>query len=174
MLSERAKGKQRAIEPPVEDQPISGQGLAPEPEQTSRDLVVRFTEGAPDLTISVEKRDSVRDVKRHVRVLFLAVRSKLNQHLSLQIREARPDLRNRRLRLIHSGRLLTDGTFLYSWLETLEKRQKNVYVEKEVVSPTTAAVAAKTATTWIHCSVGPEMDPSEAEDDAKLQVCQFG
>jgi len=78
MLSERAKGKQRAIEPPIEDQPISGQGLAPEPEQTSRNLVVRFTEGAPDLTISVEKRDSVRDVKRHVRVLVLTVRSKLN------------------------------------------------------------------------------------------------
>ena len=39
MLSEKAKGKQRAVDP-VNDSP-------------SRELMVRFTEGIPDLTISV-------------------------------------------------------------------------------------------------------------------------
>jgi len=54
MLSERAKGKQRAVDPPVEE------------EESSRILVVRFTEGAPDLTITVSKADFVKDVKKHV------------------------------------------------------------------------------------------------------------
>ena len=52
MLSERAKGKQRAVDPPVE---------------SSRELVVRFTEGAPDLTITVNKAESVKTVKKRVR-----------------------------------------------------------------------------------------------------------
>jgi hypothetical protein len=57
MLSEKAKGKQRAIdETPVE----------PEPE-LSRDLVIRFTEGIPDLTLNVSEKDAIRDVKRNVR-----------------------------------------------------------------------------------------------------------
>ena len=54
MLSERAKGKQRAVDPPV--------GEA----ESSRDLVVRFTEGAPDLTVTINKADSVKDVKKRV------------------------------------------------------------------------------------------------------------
>lgn len=51
MLSERAKGKQRAVDLPVE---------------SSRELVVRFTEGAPDLTITVSKAESVKNVKKRV------------------------------------------------------------------------------------------------------------
>lgn len=51
-LSDKAKGKQRAVEP-IE-------------EPSSRELMVRFTEGVPDLTIRVQKRDSVRDVKNNV------------------------------------------------------------------------------------------------------------
>jgi hypothetical protein len=54
MLSERAKGKQRAVDPPVGEV------------EFSRDLVVRFTEGMPDLTITVHRADSVKDVKKHV------------------------------------------------------------------------------------------------------------
>lgn len=64
-LSEKAKGKQRAVEPPLAaDQPAP---RPPLPEATSRDLVVRFTEGAPDLTIRLHRTDSVREVKKHVR-----------------------------------------------------------------------------------------------------------
>jgi hypothetical protein len=73
MLSEKAKGKQRAIDPflDVSATHSAAAAAAPAPEETSRELVVRFTEGAPDLTITVHKRDSVRDVKKHVRVLPL-------------------------------------------------------------------------------------------------------
>jgi hypothetical protein len=58
-LSEKARGKQRAVDPEPE----------PEPEPDApRQLLVRFTEGLPDLTVTVGKLDSARDVKSHVRV----------------------------------------------------------------------------------------------------------
>lgn len=68
-LSEKAKGKQRAVEPPLPTTAGPANSTpAPPPEPTSRDLVVRFTEGAPDLTIRLDKKDSVRDVKKYVRL----------------------------------------------------------------------------------------------------------
>jgi hypothetical protein len=72
-LSEKAKGKQRAIEPLDRERSTSSlQEIKPaEDERPSRDLVVRFTEGFPDLTVTVEKEDFVRDVKRKVRTVFL-------------------------------------------------------------------------------------------------------
>ncbi|PPR02400.1 hypothetical protein CVT26_011368 [Gymnopilus dilepis] len=174
MLSERAKGKQRAVEPILddEDQASSSSGshlrdvesAALKP--TSRDLVVRFTEGVPDLTVSVNKEDSVKDIKR-------------------RIRELRPELHNRRLRLIHSGRLLTDGTFLYSWLTSLEERQQRAQSENPElnaglgdVSPVKSSAAEKPAdspsqTTWLHCSIGPVMSADEIEDDSKAQAAQI-
>ncbi len=55
MLSEKAKGKRRAVEP-----------VEPDP-HPDRALVIRFTEGIADLTFSISKQDAVRDVKRMVR-----------------------------------------------------------------------------------------------------------
>lgn len=68
VLSEKAKGKQRAVDPPTDI--FEGQTSSNEPPESSLDLVVRFTEGSPDLTISVEKDDTVRHVKRRVRFLI--------------------------------------------------------------------------------------------------------
>jgi hypothetical protein len=65
MLSDRAKGKQRAIDPHL----ASGE-VAPVVESSvdsTRDLVIRFTEGIPDLVVAVDQQDSVWDVKRKVR-----------------------------------------------------------------------------------------------------------
>ncbi|KAF8971062.1 DUF2407 ubiquitin-like domain-containing protein [Flammula alnicola] len=144
MLSEKAKGNNSK----ATKCPITPGG------DVSR-LVVRFTEGAPDLTITVDKKDSVRDVKNH-------------------IRDARPELSNRRLRLIHSGRLLTDGTFLFSWLTSLEERQQRAHADDESSGPATATAAtAKASTTWIHCSVGPVVNPGEAEDEKNVQTAQI-
>jgi hypothetical protein len=79
-----------------------------------------------------------------------------------QIRDVRPELQRRRLRLIHSGRLLTNGTFIYSWLTSLEDKQrkavKDVTTEEEVPS-------ASQALTWLHCSVGPELTQEEEEEN---------
>lgn len=69
MLSEKAKGKQRAVDPPDDDYRAPGQSTLTETESEydpPRDLLIRFTEGVPDLTIPVNKLDSARDIKRRV------------------------------------------------------------------------------------------------------------
>ncbi|KAG6857733.1 hypothetical protein H0H87_004149 [Tephrocybe sp. NHM501043] len=138
-LSEKAKGKQRAVEPPRSgDTPAQPDSL---PEE-SRDLVIRFTEGYPDLVVDVGQQDTVRDVKR-------------------KIREERPELNDRRLRLIHSGRLLTEGTFLYSWLASLEERQKRAAPDD---SNNSSQSQPSSVITWMHCSVGPKLEPGEPEE----------
>lgn len=79
-----------------------------------------------------------------------------------QIRDVRPELRKRRLRLIHSGRLLTDGTFIYSWLTSLEDKQRKAV--KEVTTEEDGSGASQ-ALTWLHCSVGPELTHEEEEEN---------
>jgi len=140
MLSEKAKGKQRATEPPSEPEP--------QPE-LSRDLVIRFTEGIPDLILKVSQKDAIRDVKNN-------------------IRNARPQLEDRRLRLIHSGRLLTDGTLLYSWITTLEERQRRATSDEA-----SGTQQPSNITTWLHCSVGPKIESGEEGEDAKTQMAQL-
>jgi hypothetical protein len=54
MLSDKAKGKLRAVDAPESS------------ESPPRELVVRFTEGEQDLVLSVTEKDAVRDVKRMV------------------------------------------------------------------------------------------------------------
>jgi hypothetical protein len=78
-------------------------------------------------------------------------------------------LKDRRLRLIHSGRLLTDGILLYSWLASLEERQKRAAPDDEKGAQN--ATATPTTTTWMHCSVGPKLEAGEEEsDEGKTQV----
>ena len=59
-LSEKAKGKQRAMDPPDVGQGPSSTRSA------SRDLTIRFTEGGSDLIIHVVEKDAVKDVKQKV------------------------------------------------------------------------------------------------------------
>ncbi|KAG9315991.1 hypothetical protein JVU11DRAFT_3649 [Chiua virens] len=136
MLSEKVKGKQRAVDP--------------EQHNDSRNLTIRFTEGFPDLVLFVTSTDTVRDVKA-------------------KIVTARPQLNDRRLRLIHAGRLLTDGTLLHSWLSTLEERQQraNVSQSNDTPSPPQPQII-----TWLHCSVGPKVEPGTESED-KPQVAQL-
>ena len=70
VLSEKAKGKQRAVDPPADIFEAQTSSSISQPQESSRDLVVRFTEGSPDLTISVEKDDTVRHIKRRVSLLI--------------------------------------------------------------------------------------------------------
>ncbi|KAI9464956.1 DUF2407 C-terminal domain-containing protein [Lactarius psammicola] len=152
MLSEKAKGKQRA-DPISEDVPGHGSS-------TPRELMVRFTEGVQDLVLRLTEHDSVHDVK-------------------VQIREARPQLQHRRLRLIHAGRLLTDSTQLASWLSTLEERQQRASTKDKdgtdsLVTPTTPYPATPGAVPWLlQCSVGPQLSEGEDDDDAQAQEAQI-
>ena len=58
-LSEKAKGKQRAVEPQPEANPIDQQRL----------LTIRFTDGLPDLSMVLEARskETIRRLKEKVR-----------------------------------------------------------------------------------------------------------
>jgi hypothetical protein len=114
----------------------------------------------------VGEKDSVRDVKKLVSPSPLSLRTL--PVINSQIREARPQLKDRRVRLIHSGRLLTDGTFLYSWLTSLEERQKRAALEKGNGGQQPAS-----AITWLHCSVGPKIETSDQDDEGAIQVRVF-
>ena len=72
MLSEKAKGKQRDV------------GLADVPPSSSepKKLVIRFTEGVPDLTLYVEENDTIRDIKRNVSIRNIII---LHSQSSLSI-----------------------------------------------------------------------------------------
>ncbi|KAI0786128.1 DUF2407 C-terminal domain-containing protein [Abortiporus biennis] len=141
MLSEKAKGKQRATEP-VEDEDIQ-----------AKTLIIRFTEGFPDLSLEVREGDTVRDVKQY-------------------IRQAREPLKQRRLRLIHSGRLLTDGTHVYPLIVAQEEKQKPSSSDASSSTPSSPTDPAPVLTTWLHCSVGPQTTDGE-EEEASVQTAQL-
>ncbi|PCH39812.1 hypothetical protein WOLCODRAFT_116208 [Wolfiporia cocos MD-104 SS10] len=146
MLSEKAKGKQRAVGPDLDAQPA--------PQYLTRDLIVRFTEGIPDLTLQVAEQDVVKDVKR-------------------KIRDARPQLIDRRLRLILSGQLLADNIPLYHRLASLEQRQhRAVAGDNDTEGTVPKDRNANSATTWLHCSVGPPLTAGE-EDETQVQTAQL-
>lgn len=61
-LSEKAKGKQRAVEP--QDVDASGSQTS---ENTTRTVTIRFTDGLPDLNLSLEPKDTVQILKKKAR-----------------------------------------------------------------------------------------------------------
>jgi len=75
MLSEKAKGKQRAVE--LDDQNDS-QNPSIRVGDVPQDILVRFTDGAPDVTVVVAKGSSVQDVKQLVRPFCLSVHHELS------------------------------------------------------------------------------------------------
>ncbi|KDQ62820.1 hypothetical protein JAAARDRAFT_190093 [Jaapia argillacea MUCL 33604] len=180
-LSEKAKGKQRAIpsqnEHPLSTNPVdtqgkgkgkeratNGTGEREERAELSRELIIRFTEGFPDLLIRVKEKETVREVKNNIRI-------------------SRPELSTRRLRLIHSGRLLTDGTCLYGWLVSLEERQRRAVSqtgsEVDGLMQSWAEVDGEVKTggggvaTLLHCSVGPELSEGEPDEGGDQQANQI-
>ncbi|KAI5123149.1 hypothetical protein M0805_000852 [Coniferiporia weirii] len=153
-LSEKAKGKQRAVEPQVPEEPVP---------VTQRPLTVRFTDGLPDLVLTLNAEDTVRGVKQ-------------------QIRENRPQVAKRRLRLIYSGRLLADNVVLFDWLASLEKRLNKTTdahagqgkAKEDVESGPAEVPPAAAPPTWLHCSVGTEMtEEEEEEDERRIQKSQI-
>lgn len=67
--------------------------------------------------------------------------------------------------LRHSGKLLTDGMLIYTWLKSLDERQQRA---AQTFGPQSAAPPPAP---WLHCSVGQRLEPSELEsDEGKEQV----
>ncbi|KAF8170331.1 DUF2407 ubiquitin-like domain-containing protein [Mycena galopus ATCC 62051] len=139
-LSEKAKGKQRAVEFP-DSRPCSVPVALP----ATCDLVIRFPEGTPDLRVVVTEHDTLKDVKDMIRC-------------------ERPQLSNKRLRFIHSGRLLADTLVLHAWLVELDEKRKQS-VEDDSGPP-------NSETTWMHCSVGREIEDGE-DEEGKEQKAQL-
>ena len=63
-LSEKAKGKRRAVLPQDDDDLEAG---PPEPSQ--RTFTILFTDGLPELELTVNETDTVKDVKTRVCLL---------------------------------------------------------------------------------------------------------
>ena len=60
-LSEKAKGKQRAVDP------LDGESSRSDPNESSpHTITVRFADASPDLSVTVEGSDSVRTLKQKV------------------------------------------------------------------------------------------------------------
>ncbi|KAI0688709.1 DUF2407 ubiquitin-like domain-containing protein [Cytidiella melzeri] len=151
-VNAKAKGKMRVSEP-VHVSDDAGPSLSQyEEPPATKPLVVRFSEGIPDLSLQIAERDAVRDVKR-------------------QIREHRPELQDHRLRLIHSGRIIPDGTYLYPWILALESRQRRA-TSKLADSGDPEPEDASQSTIWVHCSVGNKIEPGE-EDETREQRAQL-
>ncbi|KAG8965546.1 hypothetical protein FRC00_000022 [Tulasnella sp. 408] len=156
-LSEKAKGKQRAIEVDDEDTPGPSSSSSHRPHSpATRVVTIRFTEGVKDLNLDISERETVRDIKSKIRLM-------------------RPSLEKRRLRLIHSGRLLTDGTFLYGWIASLEEHQRRANVDTGTSRQSTDSSPAadslgghqRPEPIWLHCSIGPEIQEEQEEDAAQ-------
>ncbi|KAI0770075.1 DUF2407 ubiquitin-like domain-containing protein [Fomes fomentarius] len=140
-LSDKAKGKQRVVDPVPEIPPM-------------KDLTIRFTEGIPDLTVQIAEKDTVKDVKSNIRL-------------------ARPELKDRRLRLIHSGQLLADNNQLYSRILSLEQRRRPTQASNSGDEADEAEDQnAPAPPTWLHCSVGPQLHEGE-EEDSRMQTAQL-
>ncbi|ORX37232.1 hypothetical protein BD324DRAFT_650838 [Kockovaella imperatae] len=126
-LSEKSKGKQRAVNASEEDGGGKGAG-----ETDDLDNIARYEAAAPGSTHDTTK---ARSPGRHVTVVFSNESESGGGNLELwiedgesvgsvkeQIRHLRPSLAPLSLRLIHAGRLLTDGILLLPWLQSLEDR----------------------------------------------------
>ena len=82
------------------------------------------------------------------------------RELARKIRTQRPDLRNRRLRLIYAGRLLTNDVFVFQHLAAVDERARR----RDTAKHDGAGAPHDTHNTWIHCNVGPEIQPGEEEE----------
>jgi len=87
-------------------------------------------------------------------------------------------VQRRRLRLIHAGRLLPDGTQLASWLGTHEERQQRAATKgkDDAADPSSllpAATGAPAPVPWLHCSVGATISDGEEEGETQTQVRQL-
>ncbi|GAA5925813.1 hypothetical protein JCM1841_006323 [Sporobolomyces salmonicolor] len=201
-LGASRKGKARAIEA-VDDAvgPTARGGAALDDGPTGMSFSVRFTDGSTEdvLDLWVGERETVRDVKRRLRLL---------RPVSLFDAD-----KPRRLRVIQLGRLLPDGVFLVPYTVQLLSRRARLVQEGqaqalkegleavgrgigkvvEVVAGEgerggeergekgkgkardgrAAAETEEDARVWLHCSVGEAMDDDEVEGEDSQPSAQI-
>lgn len=143
-ISSKAKGKGRAY--PINMEALEMRNVAAP--VRSLQLGVRFTDGSPDLRFTMTPQDT-------------------GETVLVKIRQERPELQQKRLKLIHAGRLILD----HSVLGTLQK--------PSVISPTESRLSlsnwSKKEKTepkpeneepviWLHCSVGEIIENEQTQD----------
>lgn len=96
----------------------------------------------------------------------------------MKIRHLRSTLTPLSLRLIHSGRLLTDGILLVPWLRSLEERLRRQAstmgadvgsVLKDVGLTEDEGVGEERV--WLHCIVGARLDEKKSDEVEEEEVC---
>lgn len=96
----------------------------------------------------------------------------------MQIRLFRKAARDKSLRIIHSGRLLTDGVLLVAWMRSLEERVKrqagtmgsdvgnvlkDVGLAEEAEGDASGTKDNGGARIWLHCVVGAKVEEKTEE-----------
>jgi hypothetical protein len=175
-MSDKAKGKQRAE--PIDLTALTPQSKLSAPAQDYSPNIkfsIRFTDGAQDLRLELPTTNRVA-------ALVVAVSPSLGDEFTTfsisQIRERRPDLSRRKLRLIHGGKNLARTLPL----STLRPNRRS-FPETES-SGTSQLPSLNTRSPngpslldellWIHCSVGDDVHEEEDEDEvAEVHVCEF-
>ena len=94
----------------------------------------------------------------------------LSDNLRIKIREARPSTKQRRLRLIHSGRILADNVVFHAYLANSEDRRRQRTDSKARSGGESSSNAGRDLV-WLHCAVGAES--SGSEEEAEVQVRCF-
>jgi hypothetical protein len=129
-MSDKARGKQRTVDLQEEGSSDSS---------AFYEMSIRFSDGSPDLRVQLQDTSCIREVK--------AI-----------IRENRPTLNTKRLRLIHSGRILVN--------------QARIYGRGGVFDGQTGASGKQSH--WLHCAIGSTLETPEGEEDEEsAQVLSF-
>ncbi|PVF97312.1 hypothetical protein CPB86DRAFT_760340 [Serendipita vermifera] len=141
-MSEKAKGKQRAYPLNPSKQHQTKREIPISTPQSKIPLSIRFVDGTPDLKLECNATDTGSAIIK-------------------EIREKRPDIGNRQLKLIYAGRLVADHTPL-SMLCQLQASIRNSEEQKMPTSTDSrlsgeASSASKHSAReaiWLHCAVG--------------------
>lgn len=106
-----------------------------------------------------------------------------------QIRLFRKATRDKSLRIIHSGRLLTDGVLLVAWMRSLEERVKrqagtmgsdvesvlkDVGLAEEDSGDSERVPDKGGARIWLHCVVGAKVEDKQDEKEEEVGLARPG
>ncbi|KAG0680469.1 hypothetical protein C6P40_003666 [Pichia californica] len=118
-------------------------------------LVVRYVNGLKDTVIDTESDSAI-------------VKNLPTSYIRQQIRYMHPDLSNKRLKLLHNGRVLmshTDFTKEISYLsKNLDEDDNSNYNNHE----STSLLITEPIKIYFHCIVGDKLSDKELQDEEKL------
>ena len=175
-MSDKAKGKQRAE--PIDLAALTPQGTLSAPAQDYTPNIkfsIRFTDGAQDLRLDLP---TTKRVAALIAAVGLSLGDEFTTFSLSQIRERRPDLSRRKLRLIHGGKNLARTLPLSTLRPNLrsfpETESSEISQLPSLNTPSLHEPIHLDELVWIHCSVGDEVHEEEDEEEVTdVHVCGF-